>query len=315
MTSPFRAASLPAPFALLLSFGLATALWPCPARATFHLNEITKVMAGIDGDATVQAVELKMLFNGENLVNGKVVRAYNAAGVLLGTLGSFSADLPAANAVAGNRILFATMKFRQRFGITPDLQFSPGIPVTTGQVSFEDPSGTCTVDAVAYGAVTTFLVGTTAAPPLPNGGATVLVRTVDNGTFPSCPLGTESGTQFVLTSGAATHPVTFTNNSGVSVTVSSTATGVETIPAVTAFRISPNPVRGTAVIESPGGGRINVYDLRGRLVRTILQSHTGPVRAGWNGTDDRGRPLASGVYFIRREGPGEPLVRRFVITR
>ena len=81
------------------------------------------------------------------------------------------------------------MKWRQRFGLVPDLQINAGMPVTTGQVAFEDPAGTCLVDAVAYGAVTTFLVGTTAAPPLPSGGATVLVRTVDNGTFPSCPVG------------------------------------------------------------------------------------------------------------------------------
>ena len=314
MTAPLRATRTSAPFALLLFLGFAL-IWPCSARAGFHLNEITKVMAGHDGDAAVQAIELKMMFNGENLVTGKVFRAYDAAGVLVSTLGTFAADLPAANAVAGNRILVATMKWRQRFGLVPDLQINAGIPVTTGQVAFEDPAGTCRVDAVAYGAVTTFLVGTSAAPPLPIGGATVLVRTLDNPVpVPACPMGTQSGTQFELTSGGATHPVTFTNNSGVSVNVTSTATGVETTPPVTAFRISPNPIRGSARIESPGGGRINVYDLRGRRVRTILESHTGSVRAEWNGTDDRGRLLASGVYFIRLEG-GTPLVRRFVITR
>jgi hypothetical protein len=310
MHAPLRAAS---PLAPLLFLFLALVLSPCSARASFHLNEITKVMVGADGDAGIQAIELKMLFNGENFVNGKVFRAYNAAGVLVSTLGTFTADLP--NALTGNNILVATMKWRQRFGLVPDLQISAGMPVTTGQVAFEDPAGTCRVDAVAYGAVTTFLVGTTAAPPLPSGGATVLVRTVDNGTFPSCPMGTESGTQFALTSGAASHPVTFTNNSGVSVNVTSTATGVETTAPVSAFRISPNPIRGSARIESPGGGRINVYDLRGRRVRRILESHTGSVRADWNGTDDRGRLLASGVYFIRLEGPGTPQVRRFVITR
>jgi hypothetical protein len=128
-------------------------------------------------------------------------------------------------------------------------------------------------------------------------------------------MGTQSGTQFELTSGGVSHPVTFTNNSGVSVNVSSTATGVETTPPVASFRIAPNPIRGSARIESPGGGRINVYDLRGRRVRTVLESHSGAVRAEWNGTDDRGRLLASGVYFIRLEGPGTPQVRRFVITR
>ena len=97
--------------------------------------------------------------------------------------------------------------------------------------------------------------------------------------------------------------------------VTSTATGVETTLPNVSFRIAPNPVRGILGIESQGGGRVAVYDLRGRLVRTILDPHSGPVRAEWNTTDDRGRPLASGVYFIRREGPGGPLVRRFVVVR
>lgn len=293
---------------------LLASAWPACAFASFHLNEITKVMVGFDGDASVQAIEMKMLFNGENLVSGKTVKVYNGSGALLATLGTFSADLPLANAIAGRNILIATMKFKQRFGITPDLQISAGIPVTTGQVSFEDIG--CVVDAAAYGNVTSFLVGTTAAPPLPSAGAAVLVRFVDCGTFPACPLGDDTGSNFFLTTAGGSHPVTFTNNSGVTVSVGSTSTGVEAEPATIRLRIAPNPVRGSASIESPHGGAFTLYDLRGRRVRTIpaVQS-AGPVRAAWDGKDERGRPLASGVYFIRQDGAGGPLVRRFVVAR
>jgi len=298
---------------LLLTLALAFG-WPRPALATFHLNEITKVMVGFEGDASLQAVELKMLFNGEGLTTGKVIRAYNGAGVLVGTLGTFSADM--ANAIAGRNILIATMKWRQKFGVTPDLQISPGLLVTSGQVSFEDP-GICTVDALAYGAVSTFLVGTTAAPPLPSGGASVMVRSVDNDIAPACPLATNSGSQFFLTTAGPTHPVTFTNNAGVSANVASTATAVEVSPSpVARFVIAPNPVRTSARVEASSPGRIAVYDLQGRRVRVILAGGgSGPVRAEWDGRDDRGRPLASGVYFIRQDAAGAPLVRRFVIAR
>lgn len=306
-------ASLRHSLSVLLLLLLASA-WPRPALASFHLNEITKVMVGFEGDAAVQAIELKMLFNGENLVNGRSIKVYNGAGVLVATLGTFSADLPAVNAVAGRNILIATMKFRQRFGITPDLQISPGIPVTTGQVAFEDP--TCRVDAVAYGDVTSFLVGTTAAPPLPSAGAAVLVRFSDCATFPACPLGDDTGSRFFMTTAGGTHPVTFTNNAGVSVSVGSTATGVAIAPTGPAFGIAPNPVRGTSTIQLPRGGTARIYDSRGRPVRTLrLGSGTGPARAFWDGADDAGRPLPSGVYFLRREGSSRGNVRRFVIAR
>jgi len=56
-----------------------------------------------------------------------------------------------------------------------------------------------------------------------------------------------------------------------------------------------------------------MYDLSGRLVRTLID---GPQRPGSHaarrdGTDDRGRRVASGVYFSRLEAAGfqatEPL--------
>lgn len=49
-----------------------------------------------------------------------------------------------------------------------------------------------------------------------------------------------------------------------------------------------------------------IYDVRGQLVKTL---ETGPLSAGlherrWDGTDERGRPVASGVYFNAVRAPG-----------
>ena len=55
----------------------------------------------------------------------------------------------------------------------------------------------------------------------------------------------------------------------------------------------------------PSDARVNlrVYDVRGRLVRTLIQ---GPVPAGvhrarWDGADGRGRTARSGIYFAKLE--------------
>jgi flagellar hook assembly protein FlgD len=48
---------------------------------------------------------------------------------------------------------------------------------------------------------------------------------------------------------------------------------------------------------------LQVYDVAGRLVRTLVD---GPVGQGireavWNGRDERGREVASGAYICRME--------------
>ena len=62
---------------------------------------------------------------------------------------------------------------------------------------------------------------------------------------------------------------------------------------------------------------LNVYDLRGALVKTLL---TGPVAGGrhevvWNGTNNRGEQVASGVYFTRFVSGGYKSVKKMILLR
>ena len=83
----------------------------------------------------------------------------------------------------------------------------------------------------------------------------------------------------------------------------------------------PNPFNpGTAirfVLPEALEVRLAVYDLQGRLVRTL---HGGPAAAGtneyyWNGADDHGRNVASGVYHCVLRTPDEMLTRRLVMLK
>jgi hypothetical protein len=72
----------------------------------------------------------------------------------------------------------------------------------------------------------------------------------------------------------------------------------------------PNPFNPTTVIPfdvPEGGGRIkiNIYDVHGRLVRTLIDSHlsAGRKTVMWDAKNSRGIPVASGVYFYRLEAP------------
>jgi hypothetical protein len=67
----------------------------------------------------------------------------------------------------------------------------------------------------------------------------------------------------------------------------------------------PTPfVRSVAIrysLATDGPATLRVHDLTGRVVRTLCASgmKRGTYSITWNGTDDRGRELARGVYFCR----------------
>jgi Peptidase family C25/FlgD Ig-like domain len=83
----------------------------------------------------------------------------------------------------------------------------------------------------------------------------------------------------------------------------------------------PNPTRGSTNIRFalPRQTHVNlrVYDVAGRLVRTLL---SGEVGAGegvkiWDGRNDRGGQAAGGVYFYRLETGEQTLTRKMILVR
>jgi hypothetical protein len=74
---------------------------------------------------------------------------------------------------------------------------------------------------------------------------------------------------------------------------------------------SPNPFAGSTEIAYtvPSGGgtvEITIYDVAGRAVRTLargaMAAGDGSVR--WDGLDDAGNPVSTGVYFARLDVDG-----------
>lgn len=118
----------------------------------------------------------------------------------------------------------------------------------------------------------------------------------------------------------------FTSTDQVAINITGVV-GVEDIPA--AFELtgnSPNPFnpRTTIAFAVPVSGQatLRIMDVRGRLVRTLVE---GSVAAGrharvWDGADSRGRAVASGVYLYRLEfqgtdGTQQADTRRMVLVR
>jgi hypothetical protein len=85
--------------------------------------------------------------------------------------------------------------------------------------------------------------------------------------------------------------------------------------------VQPNPTRGDARIAftlgNGGPATLSVYDVAGRLVRTLLDEErpSGPTSLTWDGRDHRGQEAAAGVYFMRLESRGEAQTQKLLMVR
>jgi len=66
-----------------------------------------------------------------------------------------------------------------------------------------------------------------------------------------------------------------------------------------------------------GNVTINVYNVRGQLVRTLLNEHREPGHHSvvWNGTDDNGRAVSSGIYLYRIVAGENVATRRMLLMK
>lgn len=83
----------------------------------------------------------------------------------------------------------------------------------------------------------------------------------------------------------------------------------------------PNPFNPTTEIafELPHRSRIalTVYDLLGREVKQLSggMREAGQYRVVWDGTNERGRAVASGIYFYRLEASGFTQTRKMILLK
>jgi hypothetical protein len=95
--------------------------------------------------------------------------------------------------------------------------------------------------------------------------------------------------------------------------------GGDTVPGV--VHASPNPFGGRTVLSfsliQAGPVSIRVYDLSGRVVRTLVNEALDPGahEVPWDGSAENRLPVASGIYFALLDGPGVRDARKLVLMR
>ncbi|SVA87438.1 uncharacterized protein METZ01_LOCUS140292, partial [marine metagenome] len=83
----------------------------------------------------------------------------------------------------------------------------------------------------------------------------------------------------------------------------------------------PNPFNPVTTIQYdvPDNGPVTIiiYDLTGRKIKTLVNQVSTPGRYSiiWNGTNDFGKSISSGMYFYRMEAPGFKSVKKLMLLK
>ncbi|HOH47449.1 MAG TPA: FlgD immunoglobulin-like domain containing protein, partial [Candidatus Cloacimonadota bacterium] len=83
----------------------------------------------------------------------------------------------------------------------------------------------------------------------------------------------------------------------------------------------PNPFNPETSIrfslKEAGNVSLRIYNLRGQLVRTLVNGsyQSGNHTVVWNGRDNNGNSVSSGVYMYRMESPGYNKTMRMMLVK
>jgi len=120
-------------------------------------------------------------------------------------------------------------------------------------------------------------------------------------------------------SGGDWGPIFMADNMDVTVATTSAPMAGLGAPRVS---VKPNPAVSLAMIRieqtRSGPLTVTVHDAAGRLVRTLVAgvaSEPGLRTVEWDGCDDAGFRVGSGIYFCRVQSPTGPLVTRIAFRR
>jgi hypothetical protein len=100
-----------------------------------------------------------------------------------------------------------------------------------------------------------------------------------------------------------------------------TATPPAAVSVTTLTAVAPNPFNPRTTIHfelaRPGRTRLDVFDLRGRRIRSLIDESVpaGPGQVSWDGKDEAGLDVASGVYVARLQLGELVVTRRMALVR
>ena len=130
------------------------------------------------------------------------------------------------------------------------------------------------------------------------GASASLTQSSSGDWFDADGVGTTASPDVKLASGKEPSPMKFSLDAGQAAALASG----------TSFRVG---------LPAAGKLTLRVYDLQGRLVRTVAEREfaAGWHDLNWNALTSSGRPAAAGAYFARGEWNGKTVSRKFTLLK
>ena len=89
-------------------------------------------------------------------------------------------------------------------------------------------------------------------------------------------------------------------------------------PFLTSLNINLRVFDSALTEEAAGSSSVRIYDVRGRLVRTVLEQgplHPGDYQRTWDGLDEHGNEAVPGVYYVKLQIGERSATKRVILLR
>ena len=209
----------------LASLALALGLLSATTQAAFHVMQIEEFIAGINGNTSAQAIQLRMRSAGQNVVSNGRVQAWDANGANPVLLIDMATNV--TNSSAGDNVLLTSSAFNTIMasvgGYSSDFTLTNTIPLsylTGGKITFENSTGSIIYWSLAFGAYAGTNTGSTQNDTDGNFGTPTVAPPTGSRqgirfTGAATALSTTNAADYALT----TNPATVRNNARLSFTV------------------------------------------------------------------------------------------------
>ena len=85
------------------------------------------------------------------------------------------------------------------------------------------------------------------------------------------------------------------------------------------FQNIPNPLKNTTTIgfnlKQESNCELTIFNIKGEIVKTLFRNNTKSGEFNWNGKNEKGNEVFSGIYFYKLSTENETFIKKMILTK